>query len=139
MKQVFSLFDELTGELVSRTETTRKNLIGDEWIVVYDKMLKKLLEDNPPYAIVRVYLKLALMQTFDTHIVTTIANVARELGMTYKTAWQSFKWLEENEYLKKSELRGMATYLLNPNFTTRGRASLAEKRAKWQMSFKREG
>lgn len=135
MKKVVSLFDESTGELFSRVEKNTSTILGGEWIVFYDSAIRKILEDNPDYSTVKVLLQLMSMQTFDVYTITTIQNVARKLKMSYKTAWSAVKWLEKNNYLKRSKVNGANAFILNPSMTTRGRSSMAQKRTVWGMNF----
>lgn len=129
MKKVFSLFDD-NGELVKQTEQHGSQL-KEGWIVVYKEPLQRLITECKEYSKVRVFIYLSSLQTFDSLVFISIAELSRKLQMTYKTAWSCIKWLEEHEYIKRMERDGITGFLLNPNITTCGKKNAGKKRSMW--------
>lgn len=134
--QVFSLFDNETGELIARNESVVNNYkLGEDWIVMYQKRLRQLAETVPNLSTIKVYMYLASAQSFDNYIYTTTKQVSLDLDMTYKTTWLAVKWLEDNHYLRRVTPNGVPAFMLNPDVTTKGAKTLQAKKAAWSMTF----
>lgn len=123
-----SLIDEETGEFISSNQQKLGSKLKEGWIVVYKRALIKLLEDCPNYATLKVYLRIAAAQTYDTITYITTPYIAKSLGVTYQTAWNAVKWLISNGYLRKtSNPTGANGFIVNPFTSTCGKHNFDEK------------
>ena len=122
------LIDDVTGEFISSNEQKLGTKLKEGWIVVYKKALVKLLEECPNFATLKVYLRIASAQTYDTITYITTPYIAKTLGMTYQTAWNAVKWLIRNKYIKKSQNKtGANGFIVNPFVSTCGKHNFDEK------------
>lgn len=131
MRRQFTLFDD-EGTVIKSTTYSEEGLNAG-WVVMYQRGILSLLNKCKELTKLKVFMFLASQQTFDSIVVTNMAFVARELKMSYKSAWLAVKWLEENKVLKRVVKNGVSGFLLNPKYTTCGRKSLKEKRALWKI------
>lgn len=97
--------------------------------MVYKRPLEKLILECKEYSKVRVFIFLMSRQTFDSLVIISISEIARQLKMTYKTAWACIKWLEDKDYLKRVERDGIVGFMINPKVSTCGKKSLVEKQS----------
>ena len=122
------LIDEETGEFISSNEQKLGTKLKEGWIVVYKKALVRLLDECPNFATLKVYLRIASAQTYDTITYITTPYIAKTLGMTYQTAWNAVKWLVRNKYIKKSQNKtGANGFIVNPFVSTCGKGNFDEK------------
>ena len=123
-----SLIDEETGEFISSNQQKLGSKLKEGWIVVYKRALIKLLDDCPNCATLKVYLRIAAAQTYDTITYITTPYVAKSLGITYQTAWNAVRWLVNNGYLRKtSNPTGATGFIVNPLVSTCGKHNYDEK------------
>lgn len=122
-----SLFDSETGELLSSNQQLAGSRLKEGWIVVYKESLRKLMADCPNYATLRTYLYIATAQDYDTITMITTSYIAKETGMRYQTVWNSVKWLINNGYIKRAEIKGSTGFIVNPLVSTCGRKNYDEK------------
>lgn len=118
-KQV-TVFDSETGEIFSDS-TNYGSQNGENWVIWYRSALSTLAEIAPDFSTLKVFLKLASKQEFETGINTTKQALADELKISYVSVMKAFKWLKENDYVKERKVNGQTQFLLNPKVTTCGR------------------
>ena len=131
----FSLYDEKTGELISRTTRKEVKKIEGDWIVFFAKPLTKLIEQTNESAIIRVYLWLASKQTFNDYVLVTRKAIVDSLKISRMTCYRSIKWLVDNGYISEVTLNGNKGFFLNPNVTTKGSKNFKDKRNKWAFEI----
>lgn len=129
MQKEFILKDN-EGNILKKTSSYVEQL-KEGWIVMYKEPLKKLVMECKEYSKVRVFIYIASLQTYDTLVFVSIADVARNIGITYKTAWSCVKWLEEHQYLCRIERDGICGFLINPDFSTCGKKTSKLKKELW--------
>lgn len=123
-----SLYDEETGEFISSNSEIIGNKLKEGWIVIYKKPLVKLLNDCPNFATLKVYLRIAAAQEYDTVTYITTPYLAKALCMSYQTAWNAVKWLVANAYIKKTEnVTGSQGFIVNPLVSTCGKKNYEKK------------
>lgn len=136
--QQFSLYDETTGELISKTtKKTIKRLVGD-WIVFFAKPLAKLVESTNEAAIIRVYLWLASKQTFNDYVFVDRKTIYETLKISRMSCYKALKWLMKNEYISEVKQDGIKGFFINPNVTTKGSKNFKDKRNKWSFEILKE-
>lgn len=126
-----SLFDD-DGTLI-RSSTYKGTVLKKEWFVMYKEGLSRMLTEIPNFATLKVFLKLCSLQTYEPIVVTSTSFIAKELGIAYKTAWESIKWLTQHNYVKRTTHNGLSGFLLNLDITTCGKSSYGEKQKAWAL------
>lgn len=132
IKQI-ALFDD-DGNLIRQVTKTGSQL-KEGWIVFYKEELERLMKANFDYSVVKVYMYLCSQQTYQTLVMTPISHVARELRMSYRTAWGAVRTLEAEGYLARRCVDGVKGFLINPKVTTCGKSSLAAKNILWSLDL----
>lgn len=133
MQSEYNLFDDY-GELISSTVRRKPRLRGD-WIVFYKKPLRKLAEEAPDLATVKIYLWLASKQTFEDYVMTTRKQISITLGFTRQTVAKAIAWLTAHHYLTEQDVEGNRGYLLNPDITVKGAGKKESVSKRWRMVF----
>lgn len=131
----FSLYDEKTGELISRTTRKEIKKIEGDWIVFFAKPLTKLIEQTNESAIIRVYLWLASKQTFNDYVLVDRKTIYESLKISRMTCYRSIKWLVDNGYILEITHDGNKGFFLNPNVTTKGNKNFKAKKNKWSFDI----
>lgn len=131
----FSLYDEKTGELISRTTRKETKKIEGDWIVFFAKPLTKLIEQTNESAIIRVYLWLASKQTFNDYVLVNRKTIYESLKISRMTCYRSIKWLVNNGYILEITNDGNKGFFLNPNVTTKGNKNFKAKKNKWSFDI----
>lgn len=135
----FSLFevDESTGEKRTITDTIsrkRGTQFGDDWIVLQNKAITKLLDEGASYSALRLYLKLVSMQDYGKEIRVSKPYLYKSLDMHRTSFASALRWLEEKGFVKESETMGQLSFILNPEHTAKGSSSLRARRALWSVT-----
>lgn len=121
MIKQFRLFDEITGEILVKSESKGSEL-GEDWFVMYPHSVENLLNNVPNFATLKVFLHLATMQKFEGEkIVIKRQALADKVGINRMTLYKALKWLVENEYIQEVHEGGYNGFLLNPNVTFKGK------------------
>ena len=121
----FKVVDPDTGEILHES-VNYGSQNGENWVIVYRDSYMKLLTETTNPSVLRVFGSLMTKQEFEGGIKTTKKAIADELGIEQTAAWQAFKWLKENHYVKERKNRGQTEFLLNPNVTTCGKNKKAK-------------
>lgn len=133
--QQFSLYDEKTGELISRTVKKKIRKIEGDWIVFFTKPLTKLIESTNESAIIRVYLWLASKQTFNDYVLVDRKTIYESLRISRMSCYKALKWLMKNNYVSEVKQDGIKGFFINPNVTTKGSKNFKEKKSKWSFEI----
>lgn len=134
----FSLFevDPETGEkrTISDTVSRRRGTqFGDDWVVLQNKAINKLLDEGASYSALRLYLKLVSMQDYGKEIRVSKPYLYKSLDMHRKSFADALKWLEDNGFVREIEVQGQLAFVLNPDHTAKGSSSLKARRGIWSL------
>lgn len=134
----FSLFevDPETGEKLPLSDTVtrrRGTQFGDDWVVLQNKAIQKLLSENASYSALRLYLKFVSLQDYGKEIRVSKPYLYKSLNMHRKSFADALKWLEEEGFVKEIEVQGQLAFVLNPEHTAKGSSSLKARRGIWSL------
>ena len=118
-KQV-TIFDSDTGEVINDT-VSYGTQNGGGWVIVYREAFMELMRRATNPSVLRIFGSLISKQEFEHGVRSTKKAVAEELNIERTAAWNAFKWLKENNYVKERKVGGQTEFLLNPDVTTCGR------------------
>lgn len=128
MLRQITLYDDETGEFISSNTSKTGSKLKEGWIVVYKEPLIKLLQACPNYATLKVYLRIAAAQDYDTVTYISTRFLANDLNLAYQTVWNAVKWLINNDYIKRAKNdTGASGFIVNPLVSTCGKKNLEEK------------
>lgn len=134
----FSLFEvnPETGEKLPLSDTvTRKRgtQFGDDWVVLQNKAINKLLDEGASYSALRLYLKLVSMQDYGKEIRVSKPYLYKSLDMHRKSFADALKWLEDSGFVREIEVQGQLAFVLNPDHTAKGSSALKARRGIWSL------
>ena len=134
----FSLFevDPETGEkrTISDTVSRRRGTqFGDDWVVLQNKAINKLLDEGASYSALRLYLKLVSMQDYGKEIRVSKPYLYKSLDMHRKSFADALKWLEDSGFVREIEVQGQLAFVLNPDHTAKGSSSLKARKSIWSL------
>lgn len=111
--------DTKTGEvMVDKTFVGERSKGG--WIMVFQEAGQNLVAAAPSPAVLKVFMYLALGQTFNGGMVTTKAHVQRELKLSKPTVLNAFKWLESNLIVHEWRHNGCSEFMVSPVYVSVG-------------------
>ncbi len=116
------LIDPDTGEIeLDLTRIKRKDKLGRDWIAMYQKPIKQIIEEMPTFGTMKIWLYLASSIDYEGKFEASKAYVAREVKLTYCEAHKCLKWLEENHYIQMiPNKKGNYDYYVNPDLIMKG-------------------
>lgn len=124
--------DMQTGEvLVDKTIYGARSKGG--WCMVYQQRGLELIATAPSPAVLKVFMYLAMGQTFEGGMKTTKAFVQKELGMSKPTVINAFNWLKENFIVHEWRVDGCAEFMINPQYVCIGKFD--ERMKLWNERF----
>lgn len=131
---LFQKVDQSTGEIVAESKWGGSPF-GDGWVMMYKEVINEMIHSisMPPTAL-RVFLKLASMQSYDMHIVCSRTYLMKDLGITRKTLWKSLKWLKEENIIMEDEYLGRSSFIINPAVSNCGTQNIGEKERKFRSA-----
>lgn len=129
MEQLFLTFDD-DRKLVRKVHKYDSQLKRG-WVYMYKKPIMEIVNEVPDFSTLKIFLAITAKQEYGPLVLCTVAQLAKDTGMTYNTAWKAFKWLENNGYVCKVTVDGIVGILLNPALGGCGRKSLATRKLYW--------
>lgn len=112
--------DTTTGEvLVDKTVYGNRSKGG--WVMFYQEAGMKLIADAPSPAVLKVFMYLALGQTYEGGMKTTKADVQRKLRLSKPTVLNAFRWLEEHLIVHEWRAFGITEFMINPIYVCLGK------------------
>ena len=129
-----SLFDSETGELLGEHTFIKGSPLGEGYVVIYTKAIQYLLESNASYTAIRIFLQLMSMQDFGVEIIASKKYLYTKLGICKNAFFKAISWLKQHNFIIETTSLGNTAFILNPNVTTCGTKSLAQKRQIWSLS-----
>lgn len=137
LKVEYSLFDDITGEVVSHYNGPKTNAIGEEWIFMFKDAMRRLIDEGASYSVMKTFIYISSLQVMNqTYVVVTKAHIRQYLQMSRKTLWESLKWLQEHHFLQESTHNGSCAFLLNPEVTGCGKTAVSNRKRAWSMNLK---
>lgn len=125
---LFQMVDKETGEIAKESRWSGSQL-GDDYFVVYKQAMDRLLHDSEaPESALKVFIKLCTMQTFEHAVVASRTFLMNDLKTTRKTLWKSLSYLKEHAYIMETTINGHSAFIINPDVSNCGKASIATKR-----------
>lgn len=122
-----------TGEVIFE-KTVRGSRSGSGWLMMFTDMGMEIVERCPSPTTLRVFLYLAMGQTFTGGLVTTKLDVERKLNISHKTCADAFKWLKSNFVIHEWRNRGCTEFMVNPRYVSVGKLDERIKlwNSRWQ-------
>lgn len=124
----------VTGEVIYET-TYRGSRSGSGWIMMFTERGKEIVAKCPSAATLRIYLYLAMGQTYDGGMKTTKRAVEQYLGMSHRTVAEAFKWLSQNFIIHEWRHNGITDFMVNPVYVSVGKFDERIKlwNARWEF------
>lgn len=127
-----TITDMGTGEVL-----TDKTIYGSRskggWIMVYQARGMELIANAPTPAVLKVFMYLAMGQTFEGGMKTTKAHVQEVLGLSKPTVINAFNWLKDNFIVHEWRVDGCAEFMINPQYVCVGKFD--ERMKMWTQRF----
>lgn len=115
-----TVMDSGTGEvLVDKTLYGARSKGG--WVMFYQEAGMKLIADAPSPAVLKIFMYLALGQTYEGGMKTTKADIQRKLGLCKATVHNAFKWLKEHLIVHEWRVNGCTEFMISPVYVCLGR------------------
>lgn len=112
--------DTSTGEvLVEKTVWGARSKGG--WIMFYQQKGQELIAKAPTPAVLKIFLYLAMGQTYEGGMKTTKADIQRKMGMAKQTVMSAFKWLKDNYIVHEWRVDGCTEFMINPVYVSIGK------------------
>ena len=87
----------------------------------YQEAGMELIAKAPTPAVLKVFMYLAMGQTYDGGIKTTKADVAKKLGLSKPTCIGAFNWLKSMYIIHEWRVDGCSDFLVNPVYVCIGK------------------
>lgn len=130
-----TLFDDNNNPISQVNKIIDGSVLKDGWVFMYKQAINDLLDDAPTFAVIKIFFRLASMQSYEPIVYTTLSHVAKLASLNYKTAWQAMKWLKENNYVKVVSVSGVRGYLINPSVSGCGRSAMKARIELWSKTL----
>lgn len=127
-----TITDMGTGEILS-DKTVYGSRSKGGWIMVYQQRGMELIANAPTPAVLKVFMYLAMGQTFEGGMKTTKAHVQEELGLSKPTVINAFNWLKDNFIVHEWRVDGCAEFMINPQYVCVGKFD--ERMKIWKQRF----
>lgn len=121
-----------TGEIIYET-TYRGSRSGSGWIMMFTDLGMEIVAKCPSSATLRVFLYLAMGQTYDGGIKTTKRAVEQYLGMSHRSVMKAFDWLKKNFVVHEWRNNGITDFMVNPRYVSVGKFD--ERIKLWNARF----
>lgn len=109
-----------TGEVIFE-KTIRGSRVGSGWIMMFTEKGTELVANCPSAYTLRVFLYLAMGQTFSGGMVTTKLDVEKKLGISHCSCARAFKWLKENFIIHEWRNCGCTEFMVSPMYVSVGK------------------
>lgn len=120
---------KVTDIIVSDLETgevlVEKRLVGARsrsgWFMFYQNKGMELIAKAPTPAVLKVFLYVAMGQTYEGGMKTTKADVREKLGLSKPTVISAFNWLKDNYIIHEWRVDGCSEFMVNPQYVNVGK------------------
>lgn len=109
-----------TGEVIFE-KTVRGSRVGSGWVMMFTEKGQELVANCPSAYTLRVFLYLAMGQTFNGGMVTTKLDVEKKLGISHCSCARAFRWLKENFIIHEWRNRGCTEFMVSPVYVSVGK------------------
>lgn len=110
----------VTGEIIYE-KTFRGSRSGGGWVMMFTDMGMDLVSKCSSPTTLRVFMYLAMGQTFEGGMMTTKLDVERRLGISHKACADAFRWLKRQFILHEWRNRGCTDFMINPRYVSVGK------------------
>lgn len=110
----------ITGEVIYE-KTFRGSRSGGGWVMMFTDMGMDIVAKCPSAATLRVFLYLAMGQTYEGGMLTTKRAVEVYLGLSKPTVIDAFKWLKKNFIIHEWRHNGITDFMINPRYVSVGK------------------
>lgn len=110
----------VTGEVIYE-KTVRGSRIGSGWVMMFTEKGSELVANCPSAYTLRVFLYLAMGQTFTGGMVTTKLDVEKKLGISHCSCARAFKWLKKNFIIHEWRTNGCTEFMVSPVYVSVGK------------------
>lgn len=110
----------VTGEIIYE-KTFRGSRSGGGWVMMFTDMGMDVVAKCPSYATLRIFLYLAMGQTYEGGMKTTKRAVENYLGMSHRTVALAFDWLKKNFIVHEWRNNGVTDFMVNPRYVSVGK------------------
>lgn len=126
--------DMFTGEVIFE-KTIRGSRSGSGWIMMFTEKGSELVANCPSPVTLRVFMYLAMGQTYSGGMVTTKLDVEQKLGISHASCARAFKWLKNNFIIHEWRTRGCTEFMVSPVYVSVGRFDERVKlwNSRWEM------
>lgn len=115
-----TISDTTTGEvLVEKTVWGARSKGG--WVMFYQEAGLELIAQAPTPAVLKVFMYLAMGQTYEGGMRTTKADVQKKLGLSKPTVIGAFNWLKSSYVIHEWRVQGCTEFLINPVYVCIGK------------------
>lgn len=115
-----TISDTTTGEvLVEKTVWGARSKGG--WVMFYQEAGLELIAQAPTPAVLKVFMYLAMGQTYEGGMRTTKADVQKKLGLSKPTIIGAFNWLKSMYVVHEWRVQGCTEFLINPVYVCIGK------------------
>lgn len=91
------------------------------WVMFYQQKGLDLIAKAPNPSVLKVFMYLAMGQTYEGGMKTTKAAVQEKLGLSKPTTLNAFKWLKENFIIHEWRVDGVAEFMVSPVYVCIGK------------------
>lgn len=109
-----------TGEVIFE-KTIRGSRVGSGWVMMFTEKGSELVANCESPTTLRVFLYLAMGQTFSGGMVTTKLDVEHKLGISHAACARAFKWLKSNFIVHEWRNRGCTEFMISPVYVSVGK------------------
>lgn len=138
MPDMYAVYDLFTGkgEQVLHTVKKKRVGLGQGWIAMYKRAIRRLINECEQLSTLKIYLFLASKQSYQKLIYITPKAIQDELGMAKKTVFTALRWLEKQGYIQRHIIDGNRAILMCPAQTICGTGTKPSKEKLWSYTEK---
>lgn len=115
-----TITDTTTGEvLVEKTVWGARSKGG--WVMFYQQKGLELIAQAPSPAVLKIFMYLAMGQTYEGGMKTTKADIQRKMGLSKPTVLHAFKWLKDNFIIHEWKVDGVTDFMVSPVYVCIGK------------------
>lgn len=127
-----TICDVTTGEVVvDKTVWGARSKGG--WVMFYQQRGLDLIAKAPNPSVLKVFMYVAMGQTYEGGMKTTKAAVQAKLGLSKPTIISAFNWLKDNFIIHEWRVDGQSEFMVNPQYVCIGK--LDERMRMWNNRF----
>lgn len=124
----------VTGEIIYE-KSFRGSRSGGGWIMMFTDMGMEIVEKCPSPTTLRIFLYLAMGQSYTGGMQTTKLDIEHKLGISHKACIDAFNWLKKQFIVHEWRNRGITDFMVNPRYVSVGKFDERIKlwNARWDL------